>query len=140
MKDEQHWKEKLTPEEYHILSEKGTEPPFSGDLLNTKDAGMYVCKACGAELFSSKDKFDSGSGWPSFTKPASEEAVHEEDDTSLGMKRTETLCSKCGGHLGHVFPDGPETLPDLPAGKAGGRQATGNRYCINSLALDFKKE
>ena len=125
-KSEEYWKEKLTPEEYHILREKGTEAAFSGELLDNKGKGKYTCKACKAELFSSEDKFDSGSGWPSFTKPFSAEAVQEEPDESFGIKQTEVLCSRCGGHLGHVFPDGP---PE-----------TGLRYCINSKALDFKEQ
>ena len=122
------------------MREKGTEAPGSGELLHKKDDGTYACMGCGHELFLSDTKFDSGSGWPSFDDSINQENVILESDTSFGMKRTEVKCKNCGGHLGHVFPDGPETLPDLPAGKAGGRQATGNRYCINSLALDFKKE
>lgn len=129
---EAYWKQRLTPEQYRVLREKGTEPPFSGELLENKETGMYVCAACGQSLFSSDDKFESGSGWPSFTRPAQDAGVEIHDDRSLGMQRTEALCGRCGGHLGHVFDDGPRTLPD-------GRQATGKRYCINSLALGFQE-
>lgn len=117
-------KKKLTPEQYHILREKGTEAPFTGKLLHNKDNGMYVCAACGQELFNSNTKFDSGSGWPSFYDVAKEGAVKLTNDSSHGMHRIEVTCSNCGSHLGHVFADGPNP--------------TGQRYCINSLSLDFK--
>ncbi|HNS71741.1 MAG TPA: peptide-methionine (R)-S-oxide reductase MsrB, partial [bacterium] len=109
---EEEWKKKLTPEEYNILREKGTERPFSGKLLDNKKKGKYVCAGCGNELFDSDDKFDSGTGWPSFTEPSDKDNVEEHKDIAYGMVRTEVLCSKCGGHLGHVFDDGPK-----PTGK-----------------------
>ena len=118
---------KLTPEEYHVMREKGTEPPFSGKYVNEKSKGMYVCKSCGAELFSSETKYDSGTGWPSFYDIAKEGTVRLVPDESDGMERTEVVCAKCGAHLGHLFPDGP-------------KEKTGKRYCINSCALDLKKE
>ncbi len=121
---EAEWRAKLTPEQYHVLREKGTERAFTGEFDSNKQAGEYHCAACGQMLFKSDDKFDSGSGWPSFTAPAEGEAVEEHRDVTHGMVRTEVLCSKCEGHLGHVFPDGPG--PD------------GLRYCINSAALDFE--
>lgn len=127
------WKEKLTPEEYRVIREKGTEPAFSGELLDNKEHGMYACRACGEPLFSSDTKFDSGSGWPSFFKPVSEDAVDTESDGSFGMSRTEVVCKKCGGHLGHVFPDAPEKNKE-------GEDTGGQRYCINSLSLDFNEE
>lgn len=116
-------KKKLTPEEYHVLREKGTEAPFSGALLHEKRAGMYTCKVCGQELFKSDAKFDSGTGWPSFDQaiPGSTKLEH---DTKYGMERTEVLCSKCGSHLGHVFDDGPTS--------------TGQRYCMNSVCLELR--
>jgi len=120
------WKEKLTKEQYHVLREKGTELPFSGKFVNHKDGGMYTCAACGTELFSSDTKFDSHCGWPSFFS-AQGNKVELKEDNSLGMRRTEVICKKCGGHLGHVFDDAPQT-------------PTGQRYCINSLALQFKKK
>ncbi len=123
---EEEWRKKLTQEQYHILREKGTERPFTGKYHDSKEKGMYVCAGCGQELFASDTKYDSGSGWPSFTSPAGDANVSEHRDTSHGMIRTEVLCSACGGHLGHVFPDGPG-----PGGL---------RYCINSAALDLKKK
>lgn len=124
MKDE--WKKKLTPEQYHVLREKGTELPFTGKLLHNKQKGVYVCAGCGTELFPSDTKYDSGCGWPSFSDLQHKENIELRKDTSLGMQRIEVLCKKCGGHLGHVFDDGPTP--------------TGKRYCINSLSLGFKKK
>lgn len=115
---------KLTPEQYKVLVEKGTEAPFTGELLNNKETGMYVCAACGQELFASGTKFDSGSGWPSFYDIAKTGAVELNDDNSHGMHRTEVVCGNCGRHLGHLFNDAVD-------------QPTGQRYCINSLSLDF---
>lgn len=122
-KSEQQWREELDPETYAILREAATEPPFSGEYVDLKDDGMYHCRGCGAELFSSDTKFDSGTGWPSFTDPVVAEAVELRQDASHGMVRTEVVCSGCGGHLGHVFDDGPGE--------------SGQRWCINSRALDF---
>lgn len=116
---------KLTPEQHRILREKGTEAPFTGKWLHNKDKGMYMCTSCGAELFSSDTKFDSGSGWPSFSD-ANKKNVELKDDFSHGMRRKEVVCTKCGGHLGHLFDDGPTP--------------TGQRYCINSVSLDFEKD
>jgi peptide-methionine (R)-S-oxide reductase len=121
------WREKLTPEQYRVLREGGTERAFTGEYEKNKAAGEYVCAACGQPLFESADKFDSGSGWPSFTKPSEQGAVEEFRDTTHGMVRTEVVCSRCEGHLGHVFDDGP---PDQG----------GLRYCINSASLDFRPE
>ena len=115
---------KLTPEQYNVCFLKGTEPPGSGKFLHNKDAGTYICTVCGQELFTSVTKFDSGTGWPSFWDPAVKANVTTKDDTAMGMHRMEVLCSRCGSHLGHVFDDGPKP--------------TGQRYCINSLALEFQ--
>ena len=120
-KTEQEWREELTPEEYRVLRDKGTEAPFSGEYDHVFEPGRYRCAGCGVELFDSDAKYDSGCGWPAFSAPAGDDAVEEETDTTFGMVRTEVLCASCGGHLGHVFPDGPNP--------------TGLRYCINSAAL-----
>jgi peptide-methionine (R)-S-oxide reductase len=119
-------KDKLTPEQYHVTQEKGTERAFTGKYWDTKTPGTYKCVVCGEELFSSDTKFDSGSGWPSFYQPADKSKVDEHSDRSYGMTRTEVTCGKCGAHLGHVFPDGP--------------RPTGMRYCINSASLDLDEK
>jgi peptide-methionine (R)-S-oxide reductase len=121
------WKNKLTHEEYRVLREHETEAPFSGAYVDHHEKGMYHCKACGAELFSSDKKFDSGTGWPAFTDPAVAENIGTRPDDSYGMRRTEVYCKKCGGHLGHVFSDGP-------------KDSGGKRYCINSVCLAFEKD
>jgi peptide-methionine (R)-S-oxide reductase len=123
-KTEDQWREELSPDQYAVLRRQATEPPFAGKYVDTKEPGVYKCAGCQAELFRSDDKFDSGSGWPSFTDPALTDAVELRQDTSHGMVRTEAVCAKCGGHLGHVFDDGP-------------RDRGGMRYCINSCALEL---
>lgn len=124
-KSDKEWRSELTDEEYHILREKGTEPAFTGKYIGNKKKGTYVCAGCGEPLFLSDSKYDSGSGWPSFWKPVAEDKIEEEEDNSFDMKRTEIMCKKCGGHLGHVFNDGPKP--------------TGLRYCVNSASLKFKE-
>jgi peptide-methionine (R)-S-oxide reductase len=124
---DEDWKKKLTPEQYEVLRHKDTEAPFTGKLLHNKDTGNYTCAACGQVLFTSNTKFDSGSGWPSFYDVANNKAVVLSDDDAHGMQRTEVTCSNCGSHLGHLFHDAVD-------------QPTGDRFCINSAALDFKKK
>lgn len=123
--DAQYWREKLTPEQYYVCREKGTEPPFTGKYTDCTTPGVYHCVCCGQALFASEQKFHSGCGWPSFWEPVDDQSLAEHEDLSHGMHRTEVTCSQCGAHLGHVFPDGP-----LP---------TGLRYCINSVALSLKE-
>jgi peptide-methionine (R)-S-oxide reductase len=123
-KAEDEWRRELTPERYRILRQKGTEPAFSGEYAHSKTPGLYHCAGCGQELFSSETKFESGSGWPSFFQPLGQEQVESHEDTSHGMRRVEVTCSRCGSHLGHVFPDGP--------------RPTGLRYCINSASLKLE--
>ncbi|MEK6970554.1 MAG: peptide-methionine (R)-S-oxide reductase MsrB [archaeon] len=124
--NEKDWKKKLTPEQYRVLREKGTEIPFMGKFVHTKEKGMYVCAACGSELFSSDAKFDSGTGWPSFDNSANTKNIELHEDKTFGMMRVEVTCKNCGGHLGHLFEDGPTR--------------SGKRYCINSCALELIKE
>ena len=125
-KDDAQWRQQLTAEEFYVLREKGTERAFSGEYWNVWEDGSYHCRGCGELLFQSNTKFDAGCGWPSFDRPATEGVVAEAQDTSHGMIRTEVLCQKCGGHLGHVFPDGPTD--------------TGQRYCINSLSIKLEED
>ena len=125
-KTDADWKKELTPKQYEVLRQKGTERPFTGEFVNNHEQGMFACAACGNELFSSDAKFDSGTGWPSFDNPVNRENVELRDDDAHGMRRTEVVCKRCGSHLGHVFDDGPTS--------------TGNRYCINSVCLRLKKK
>ncbi|MCA9351235.1 peptide-methionine (R)-S-oxide reductase MsrB [Patescibacteria group bacterium] len=124
-KTNEEWKQELTPEQYRVLRESGTEAPFTGEYTSLDKDGTYRCAACGNQLFASDNKFESGCGWPSFDDVANSEAIETRPDTSHGMQREEVICARCGGHLGHVFPDGPKDTTEL-------------RYCINSVALDFK--
>ncbi|MBI2681760.1 MAG: peptide-methionine (R)-S-oxide reductase MsrB [Acidobacteriales bacterium] len=125
-KTDEQWRAELTPEQFHVTREKGTERAFSGEYWNTKTPGVYLCRCCGQELFSSDTKFDSGTGWPSFSQPASGGAVEEHRDSTYGMMRIEVTCARCGAHLGHVFPDGP--------------RPNGLRYCMNSASLKLEKK
>lgn len=125
-KSDREWRSELTPEQYRIMREKGTEPPFTGEYVNEKTPGVYRCAACGTPLFRSDTKYDSGSGWPSFYAPIEEQNVRTEEDRSHGMRRTEVMCASCEAHLGHVFPDGP--------------RPTGVRYCVNSASLKLDTE
>ncbi|MDQ3018331.1 MAG: peptide-methionine (R)-S-oxide reductase MsrB [bacterium] len=126
-KTDEEWKQALTPEQDDVLRQKGTEAPFTGEYVDNHESGMYQCAACGQQLFSSDTKFDSGSGWPSFTDPVNLEHVELHTDQSMGMARTEVICKRCGSHLGHVFDDGPQ-------------DKGGKRFCINSCALNFEKK
>jgi peptide-methionine (R)-S-oxide reductase len=126
VKTEDEWRDQLGSDRFRVLREKGTEPAWTGTLLEVHDPGLFTCGACGAELFRSDDKFESGSGWPSFTQAAKDGVINEHEDGTFGMRRTEITCARCGGHLGHVFPDGPGP--------------TGQRYCVNSLSLEFEPE
>lgn len=126
IKTDEEWRKTLSPQEYHVIREKGTEPAFTGKYLKNKEKGIYLCVACGNELFSSETKFDSGTGWPSFWETVSDDSVEENMDSRFGMHRIEVSCKKCGGHLGHVFDDSPTP--------------TGQRFCINSISLKFEKK
>ncbi len=127
IRSDEEWKKILTAEEYHILREKGTEPPGSGELYHNQEHGTYMCRGCGAELFKSDAKYDSGSGWPSFWQAVDPTKIKTAVDTSFGTTRTEIMCARCGSHLGHIFDDGP-------------KETTGKRFCVNSASLKFKKE